>query len=229
MTHPRWTVELAPPAAGPDLAPISASDDGFEGDIAVRFLRGSDPYASLLAEGDAVVVPVVRDAETGRAVGMGACVIRTAWVNGEPRRVGYLTGLKLIPELRGTIPLIPQVYAFLAEHTHDVDLFVTTILTSNTKARRLLERRHAEMPEYRMVGAYTTHSFRVATPPRPGPRVTGGTLEELGRLAESAPSWPPNLAPVAPPTGVTDSDVRILRDRGGAALAGCVVWDQAAH
>ena len=229
MTARRWTVELATPASGPDLAPIYASDDGFEGDIAVRFLRGSDPYASLLAEGDTVVVPVVRDAETGRAVGMGACVIRTAWVNGAPRRVGYLTGLKLIPELRGTIPLIPQVYAFLADHTPAVDLFVTTILTSNTKARRLLERRHAGMPEYRMVGAYTTHSFRVATPAAPGPRVTGGTLSELSRLAESTPSWPANLAPVMPPTGVTDGDVRILRGRDGGPLAGCVVWDQTAH
>ena len=229
MTGGRWTVELATPASGPDLAPIYASDDGFEGDIAVRFLRGSDPYASLLAEGDAVVVPVVRDAETGRAVGMGACVIRTAWVNGEPRRVGYLTGLKLIPELRGTIPLIPQVYAFLGEHTHDVDLFVTTILTSNTRARRLLERRHAGMPEYRMVGAYTTHSFRVARPLGPGPRVTGGTLAELNELAASRPSGPANLAPVSPPTGATDSDVRILRDRGGAPLAGCMVWDQTAN
>jgi hypothetical protein len=229
VTHPRWIVELATPADGPDLAPIYASDDGFEGDIAVRFLRGSDPYASLLAEGDAVVVPLVRDAETGRAVGMGACVVRTAWVNGEPARVGYLTGLKLVPELRGTIPLIPQVYAFLAEHTRDVDLFVTTILTSNTKARRLLERRHAGMPEYRTVGAYTTHSFRIATPPGPGPRVTGGTLAELRGLAETAPSWPPNLAPVAAPTAVTDGDVRILRDRRGTPLAGCVVWDQTAH
>jgi hypothetical protein len=137
--------------------------------------------------------------------------------------------MKLVPEVRGTIPLIPQVFAFIGEQTQDVDLFVTTILTSNTRARRLLERQHAGMPEYRKVGAYTTHSFRVATPLGPGSRVTGGTLSELGRLAESAPSWPANLAPVSPPTGAIDSDVRILRDRGGAPLAGCVVWDQTAH
>lgn len=229
MIHPRWSVELATSESGRDLAPIYASDDGFEGDIAVRFLRGSDPYASLLAEGDAVVIPLMRDVETGRAVGMAACVIRTAWVNGDAKRVGYLTGMKLVPELRGTIPLIPQVYAFLREHTSNVDLFVTTILTSNTKARRLLERKHVGMPEYRTVGAYTTHSFRVATPLGPGSRVTRGTLTELEELAESAPSWPSNLAPVSPPTGVTDSDVRILRDREGAPLAGCVVWDQTSH
>jgi hypothetical protein len=223
-----WTVELATPASGPELEAIYDSDDGFDGDIAVRFLRGTDPYASLLAEGDAVVVPVLRDA-AGRAVGMGACVARTAWVNGEQKRVGYLTGMKLMPEVRRSFRLIPQVYELIAAHTRDVDLFVTTILTSNSAARRMLERQRPGMPEYRMVGSYTTHIFRVHTPPGPGIRVTGGTLAELSELATSTASWPANLAPVFPPAGLTDADVRILRDRTGRPLAGCAVWDQRAH
>lgn len=228
MSTGPWTVELATPASGPELAAIYDSDDGFDGDIAVRFLRSTDPYASLLAEGDALVVPVLRDAG-GRAVGMGACVVRTAWVNGERKRVGYLTGMKLIPEVRRSFRLIPQVYELIAEHTRDVELFVTTILTSNTAARRMLERQRPGMPEYRTVRSYTTHVFRVHTPPSPGTRVTGGTLAELGDLAAIAPSWPANLAPVAPPTGLVDADVSILRDRTGTPLAGCAVWDQRAH
>jgi len=229
MNTERWTIELAPPAQGGELAAIYDSDEGFAGDIAVKFSRGGDPYASLLAEGDSVVVPVVREIPTRRAIGMGACVVRTAWVNGEPKRVGYLTGLKALPEVRRSVPLIPRVYAFLAEHTRDVDLLVTTILTSNTLARRMLERRRPGMPEYRTVGAYTTHCFRLSTPPGPGPRVTGGTLAELAGLAASTPSWPANLAPVTPPTGLNDADVRVLRDRAGTPLAGCAVWDQRAH
>jgi len=225
----RWTIELATPASGPELAAIYDSDEGFGGDIAVLFSRGADPYASLLAEGDAVVVPVVREVDTGRAIGMGACVVRDAWVNGEQKRVGYLTGLKALPEVRRSVPLIPRVYAFLAEHLRDVDLLVTTILTGNTLARRMLERRRPGMPEYRTVGAYTTHCFRVPRPLGPGPRVTGGTLAELAALTASTPSYPANLAPVTPPTGLRDADVRLLRDRDGTPLAGCAVWDQRAH
>ncbi len=224
-----WTVELATPGDGPELAAIYDSDDGFDGDIAVRFLRGADPYASLLAEGDAVVVPVVREAATGRAVGMGACVQRGAWVNGEQKRIGYLTGMKLLPEVRRTVPLFPRVYDLIARSNPGVDLFVTTILTSNTTAQRMLERERPGMPEYRRVGAYTTHCFRTATPPGPGPMVTGGTLADLALLAASTPGWPANLTPVTPPTPLVDRDVRILRDRDGTPLAGCVVWDQRAH
>lgn len=225
MTSGPWTVELATPDHGPELAAIYDSDDGFDGDIAVRFLRGADPYASLLAEGDAVVVPVLRDAG-GRAVGMGACVVRTAWVNGEQRRVGYLTGMKLVPEVRRSFRLIPQVYELIAAHTRDVDLFVTTILSSNVAAQRMLERQRPGMPEYRRIGTYTTHSFRVATPPAPGSWVTPGTLAELLELAARSPSWPANLAAVSTPAGLTDDSVQIVRDRSGTPLAGCAVWDQ---
>ena len=217
-----WVIELAGPADGPALAAVYDSDDGFPGDIAVRFRRGADPYASLLAEGDAVVVPVVREAATGRIVGMGACVVRDAWVNGEIRRVGYLTGLKGLPEFRRRVPVIPKVYAFLREHARDVELFHTTILADNTLARRMLERRRPTMPEYHLVGPYTTHCFRVGVRPPGAGRLTGGTFAELASLTRPGLV---NLAPAGPPAGVRESDVRLLRDRDGTPRAGCAVWD----
>ena len=103
----RFLVALATPSDGPELAALYAADDGFPGDVRVLFTRGTDAYVSLLSEGDAVVVPIVRERASGRIVGMGACVIRDAWVNGTPHRVGYLTGLKGLPEFRGRVPLIP--------------------------------------------------------------------------------------------------------------------------
>lgn len=222
-------LELATAADGPDLAAIYRSDDGFDGDIAVQFTRDPDPYASLLAEGDDVVVPVARerpspDHPRGRLVGMGACVTRTAWVNGAPARVGYLTGMKVLPEYRGRFRLIPRTYAMLREHTRHVDCYVTTILSTNSAARKLLEKQRPGMPAYRYVGDYTTHCLRLPRA-RGRDRVTAGTVEELVGL--SYPSRP-QLAPVGAPPAVTDDDVRVLRDGGGAALAWCAVVDQGA-
>lgn len=217
-------MELAGPADATDLAAIYGSDDGFGGDIAVKFTRDPDPYASLLAEGDDVVLPVARDRATGRLVGMGACVIRTAWVNGQPRRVGYLTGLKALPEFRGWVRLIPHMYAFLREHSPDVECYVTTILGANTMARRLLERERASMPRYRYIADYVTHCFRVTTAVRRS-RLDGGTLDDLVRGGSDGRS---NLASVGPPPGVRDADVRILRDGSGTPLAWCAVVDQRA-
>lgn len=212
-----FSVDLATPNDAPALAAVYGSDDGFGGDIAVKFTRDPDPFASLLAEGDEVVIPVVREDSTGRVVGMGAAVIRDAWVNGEPRRVGYLTGLKAIPEFRGWLRLIPEVYRFLRERSPDVECYVTTILSANEMARKLLERERPSMPTYRHVADYTTHCFRVAAPGRwPSP----GTIDDLradGRF---------NLASAGAPPGVTDDDVRVLRSPGGEALAWCAVVDQ---
>ncbi len=226
----RWLVQLATLDDGPELAALYASDDGFPGDIQVRFTRGANPIESLLAEGDDVVVPVVREVATGRIVGMGACVVRNAWVNGAVRRVGYLTGLKGLPEFRGgRVPVIPRVYGYLREHTPDVEIYYTTILSANTLARRLLEKRRGGMPEYRRIGSYQTTFFRGGPTPVPpsllgGASLGGGTLDELlGLLPRD------NLAPVEPPAGLTDADVRVLRDRSGNILAGCALWDQRAH
>ena len=217
----RFRIDLATPADGAELSAIYNSDDGFGGDIAVKFTREPDPHASLLAEGERVTIPVVREVETDRAVGMGACVTRTAWVDGRPTRVGYLTGLKALPEFRRGVPMIPQVYAFVREQTADVGCYYTTILSENTLARRMLEKRRPNMPEYRPVGEYTTHCYRVARPGRGRAHLDGGTLGELVDLTH-----PRDLAPVGPLPGATDADVRMLRDRDGTPLAWCVLSDQ---
>ena len=219
-----FSIELAGPGDAAELAAIYGSDDGFGGDIAVKFTRDPDPFASLLAEGSDVVLPVARDRSTGRLVGMGACVIRDAWVNGGARRVGYLTGLKALPEFRGWLRLIPQMYAFLREQSPGVDCYVTTILTANEMARKLLERERPNMPRYRFVGGYTTHSFRVSRAWEER-RVDGGRLDDVVR------PWGDgrfNLASAGVPPSVTDADVRVFRDRSGAVLAWCAVVDQRA-
>lgn len=223
-----YRIELAEPADGPALAAIYNSDDGFGGEIAVKFTREPDPFASLLADGDGVVVPVVREVASGRLIGMGACVTRQAWVNGEQVKVGYLTGLKALPEFRRGVPLIPQVYAFLRAQTPDVRCYYTTILTENTLARRLLERNRRGMPEYRPVGEYVTHCFRVAGR-RSAPRtiLRSGSVAELVELT-AASGGRFNLAAVDAPPSVRDADVRILRDQTGRALAWCAAVDQRA-
>ena len=220
----RFLVALATPSDGPELAALYAADDGFPGDIQVLFTRGADAYVSLLSEGDAVVVPIVRERMSGRIVGMGACVVRGAWVNGTPRRVGYLTGLKALPEFRGRVPLIPQVYAFLRAQTPEVECYYTTILADNVLARRMLERRRPTMPEYRRVGEYATHCFRVGRRPAAASRLTGGTLAELAELA--GPPGRFNLAGATLPKAISDADVRLLRGRDGTPLVGCAIWDQ---
>lgn len=223
----KYRIELAGPSDGAALAAIYNSDDGFGGEIAVKFTREPNPFASLRADGDDVVVPVVREIDTGRLIGMGACVVRRAWVNGKQVKVGYLTGLKALPEFRRGVPLIPQVYAFLRSHTGDVACYYTTILTENTLARRLLERKRVGMPTYRPVAEYQTYCFRSRGPLLTRSHLTGGSLAELLELRSPGEDLA-NLAAAGPPPGVGDADVRVLREHDGSPLAWCAVIDHRA-
>lgn len=213
-----FELSLAEPAAGAELAALYRSDDGFAGDIRVLFARGQDAYASLLADGERVVVPIMRERTSGRIVGMGACVIAAAWVNGELTQVGYLTGMKVLPEFRRRLR-IPQVYAFLREHSSEVTCYYTTILADNPPAQRMLERPRPNMPAYRPVGTYTTVFLRRAL--RPGRVAGAGTVTELLELAGPAGQF--NLTRAEPSAGLSDAEVRILRADDGTPLAGCAV------
>ena len=239
----RWRIELATPDDAAALAAIYNSDDGFGGEIQVKFTREPDPYASLLAEGSGVVIPVVREVDTGRLVGMGACVVHEAYVDGKPVKVGYLTGLKALPEYRRGVPLIPQVYAFLREQTPEVRCYYTTILSANTLARKLLEKPRPRMPEYRPVAEYVTHFYRVppfagrlrgsvavpevraCEPRRAVPEVRPSRLGFASHLRDRTAGLPAELAAVTPLPGAEPWQIT---GRDGTPEAWCQVLDQRA-
>lgn len=214
----RWGFRLAEDADAADLLRLYESDAA-AGDLAVLTTRRPNPLASLRTEGERVVFPVVTDNSTGRIVGGGACVIRRAPVAGVERTVGYLTGLKLLPEYRRQVPLFAQVYAFCREQTPEVECYYTTIMADNTAAQRLLGRPHRDMPEYRPAGAYSTWAFRLAAPRRPDLL----TLR-LGKASHLV-STGFDLEPV----GSIAPEVWILRDRKKRVLASAGIWDQRAH
>ncbi len=225
--------EAGPEDAGQLLRLFECTD--FRGGVEVRFTRRPDAYASLLSEGTDAVIPIVTDTRTGQVVGMGACIVRRAYVNGAPATVGYLTGMRVLPEYRMRIPLIPRVYRYLYECTRErVDLYYTTILADNAAVVRMLERRRPTMPEYRLVGPYTTYCIRSGQRPPGGGRGPGGrtcrleaaSLDELAgaytRHAERT-----NLAPVdLRLPGLSDRDGYALVDPSGESVAACGIWNQ---
>lgn len=170
------------------------SEQSFEGEIAVAYLREPDPLLSFLREGDELVMMVVEDREArgdevrgcempddgtpggeaqDKIVGVGGCVIRGGYVNGTPCRVGYLTGLKLLRAYRGKINFIPLIYEELHRFTKEkVDVYYTTILSENVGAKKMLEKRRKWMPEYCFLGEY--HTFFCKTGKRGGCRMQEG-------------------------------------------------------
>jgi len=182
-------------------------------------------------EGEKVVIPVVIDKENGIIVGMGACSIRKAYINGETKNVGYLAGLKGLPEYRKRVPYIIQVYRFLHELTKDeVDIYYTTILKENTDVQKMLEKKRKNMPEYRSMGEYTVYCFKTGT----SLKKNGYTLE-TGNIAELATQhdYEPDSFNFSPASanlyGLRDEDVYTLRDHKGTVVGSCAVWNQQSY
>lgn len=229
MSSPNDTFEigLAQPSDARQLLELYECGD-FEGDVCVLYTRRPDPYRSLMNEGEKAVIPVVRDTRNGVIAGMGACIIRKAYINGEIRSTGYLAGLKELPEYRRRVPAISQTYRYLYDQTkNDVELYYTTILKENTAVQRMLEKKRKSMPEYRRVGEYTVYNFRTGI--KTGTR---GWLLEQGTLGdlENSGLWNPSAYNFSPPDtalyGLSDKDVYILKDSSGNTAAACALWDQ---
>lgn len=156
MSSPNDRFELVPARRSdwPDIKEIYDNGE-FDGGIAVQYLRDPDPIASFEREGDRAVILMLRDRQTNKAAGFGACIIKKVFKDGKIVNMGYLTGLKLLPEYRKKVMLIPYAYQKLYEHTRDhVDFYFTTILKENTAVQKMLEKPRKLMPLYEYLGDY---------------------------------------------------------------------------
>jgi hypothetical protein len=226
----KFSISLAKPEDAAQLLKIYECGD-FKGNISVLYTRRPDPFKSLMFEGEKVVIPTVTDIENNVIVGMGVCIIRKAYINGEVKNVGYLTGLKGLPEYRKRVPSISEVYKYLHELTkNDVDMYYTTILKENESVQKMLEKKRKNMPEYRSMGEYTVYGFKTGT----SVKEKGYTLEvgTIGKLERQYNEFPGNFnfspANVNLP-GLVDENVYILRNNKGEEVASCAVWNQQSY
>lgn len=153
----RFELVLAQRGDWPDIKRIYDSGE-FDGGIAVQYLRDPDPIASFEREGDKAVILMLRDRRTNKAAGFGACIIKKVFKDGKIVNMGYLTGLKLLPEYRKKVFFISYAYQKLYEYTKDyVDFYFSTILKENTAVQKMLEKPRKQMPLYEYLGDYRVY------------------------------------------------------------------------
>lgn len=134
--------------------------ESFQGKIAIQYLRNPDTLDSFQREGESVVMMILRDKnEPDKIIGTGGCVLRKAYYQGKISTVGYLTGLKIIPEYRKKVYCIPQIYQALYEETK-AEAYFTTILSENTAVQTMLEKNRKHMPLYHPIGEYCTYFYK---------------------------------------------------------------------
>ena len=239
----RFEIGLATPA---DDAAIRAllREHPLPGDIAISFEREPDAGLAAAIEGDPHQTIVAREAATGRIAAIAGRSVHQAFVNGEPARIGYLGQLRIARPFRVSRTLMDAGYAF-CRALHDADpvpFYLTSILSGNTSARRLLLdllSKHA--PRMRPVARLVTVVARPSRLPRVdvpagiriergGPGLLDeivGCLERNGRRHQFARRWTSSDFSSVSTRGLslTDFVVALQRDR----VIGCLAcWDQRA-
>jgi hypothetical protein len=148
----RFDIELATPADDTELRALLRSN-AIPGRISVSFEREPDFFASCRIRGDFFQAGIARDRRTGKIIGLGTRSIAPAFINGEPKPLGYLADLRLEPGYRGGT-LIARGYRFLKALHEDgrTQLYTTMIFSGNAVAFQTIASGRAGLPKYHDMG-----------------------------------------------------------------------------
>ncbi|HHT21053.1 MAG TPA: hypothetical protein GXZ74_06420 [Tissierellia bacterium] len=151
-----YRVEQARPAHDEGFQKLLA-ESSFDGAIRVSFGRRPSVIESFQTEATESLIYGLIDPCHDEVVGMGVVTIRPIWLKGQLKQLAYLSGLRITPDHQRAFFKIPQMYEAMYQSTKDrVDLYLTTIVSSNTSVIRMFEKKRRSMPEYRLVGEIET-------------------------------------------------------------------------
>jgi len=235
--RPGIVVEEARPEDDPELRRL-LRDNPMDGEIRVSLEREPNAFLSAAVEGEPHRTIVARDPSGGGIVGMGSRSVWNAFVNGEPRRLGYLSQLRVDRAWRGKKRLLTGGYELIRSFREPDELpfDLTTIVADNQVARRLLGAGLPGLPAYREIEGFTTLVLPATSRPRTVSGIERGTgermagiaacLERNGRRHQFAPRF--STADLLSPErsrGLAPEDF-FLAVSGGEVVGCLSLWDQ---
>jgi hypothetical protein len=159
-------------------------------------------------------------------------------VNGQPRRVGYLGGLRLDSRATGRFDILRRGYEFFRELQADrpADFYFTSIAADNFPARKFLERGLPGMPAYEFIGEFVTVLLPMEswTSVHSEPESNALNFSELfdcldkyGRDYQFAPRWSLGELSALQSINLKADDFQVMRNSG--RISACAaLWDQRA-
>lgn len=128
------------------------------GNVSLAFSREPSFFIAEQAGSMGHQILICQDQDTGVITGIGGRSIRKLYVDGVQKTVGYLSSLRLLPEVRSSMTLVRGYKFFRSLHSDgEVPYYFTTILDENRYAQQILESGRAGMPIYVPVGMLVTY------------------------------------------------------------------------
>lgn len=135
-----------------------SNETSMPGAIRLAYCRNPNFFDSLSVLGQKNNVGVAIDVAKQKVVGFGVRSIKNVYINDKVESVGYLSNLRLMEEYRGTRALI-KGFKYLEKLHQDqhCSFYLTTIMSDNKLAKRLLTTDRAGLPHYHYWGKYNTY------------------------------------------------------------------------
>ena len=175
----------ATPADDPELRRL-LRDNPMDGAIRVSLEREPNAFLAAAVEGEPHHTIVARHRRDG-VVGMGSRSVWNAFVDGEPRRLGYLSQLRVDRAFRGRKRLLTAGYELLRSFRRPDELpfDLTSIVADNDVARRLLGAGVPGLPTYREIEGLMTLILPISSRigRRKGPGIERGSRESIPEIA----------------------------------------------
>jgi ribosomal protein S18 acetylase RimI-like enzyme len=231
------TIEPARPEDDPELRRL-LRDNPMDGEIRVSLEREPNAFLAAAVEGEPHRTIVARD--HGAVIGMGSRSVWNAFVNGEPRRLGYLSQLRVDRAFRGRPRLLAAGYDLLRSMRgpDELPFDLTSVVADNQTARRLLGAGLPGLPVYRELEGFVTMVIPTTSRAKKAPRIIRGGR---GAVAEIADCLERNRQSYQfAPRFIGDDLLSPQRSRGlapedfflallGGEIVGCLaLWNQSA-
>jgi hypothetical protein len=215
--------------------------------LLARFATGGIVQLSLRREPDAFTADfgsrahdyiLARNRRSGDLVGLCERVVRDTFMNGELRALPYLAGLRVVPNfrhrllvLRGGFEALRRLIGVNSPHTYAL----TSIMSDNVTAKRMLGANLRGMPRYEPAGEFATFALAPGGAVRAA-QATAADLPEIAALllenaarTQFAAAWTlDTLQAYAAAGWLRPEDYFVIR-RDGRIRACAAVWDQSAH
>lgn len=189
--------------------------------VRLRYDYASGYAAAEALKGDCEMV-VVEDAE-GRIAGCGTRSTRLLYLDGEPQKVGYLSGLRSFTGPRGGFGFYRGLMKLRElEDANPNELTFTTILDNNADGRALLTSGRAGLPKYIPCGKVVTVALHGASGAAPERATTEELAEFYARISPRRQLFP--IFGTGLPSGMSEKDFFVVR-RAGRIAAAAAVWN----
>lgn len=218
------------------------AEERMEGHVAVSFRREPSYFAGCAVQGESWQVLKCVDRARDTLAGLGARLSLEAFVNGEPRRIGYLADLRARRPYRGGT-LLARAYAHLrALHESDpLPLHYSLILDGNATAVAALTGARAGLPVYTDRGRVLTPALHLdlahRAPPARGLGIAPARPEQIPavfdfvareyRRYQLAPRYRAGQLGTARLRGLQAGDIHVAT-RGNTIVGTLAAWDQRA-